>query len=590
MPTAIIHPESTDSFDWSIVNNDVIATGKSHLLEKHLRNNLKEQHKLILETIIEISSARGDYNERNYPLSLPYNRKKLLDSVDEIYLSNLRLFLDHITEPILLGRIYEILWLKSKKKSKLDAENAIDQYIQVKINPQNFFLATKYCLARAFIYIKMFKREQSLTLLEDKLKALMSLHKSDLEFYLHLLKFCHEFSIFRSDDQSTAKLCRNIFEDCMKEKRFDLAKRYIGLAEDKFRLLNDSKSKSKMLELSGDAWLEEAKSRSSDTKFVLSSLFSNAIQTYLKIPKSHRTSLINDKIEECKKLRQDTSETTFDEMPVFSHEQDVSDLALDARDRVSGKDTPQVAIGSLCSFPIALNVHQLIELVEQSRANFPLSSLMSNVYLSSDGRVVGHSSAIALDESVTSENITNFANFNLIASSNIGVMVQGMILPAVRQITEEFLIDQSLMLELCEQAPLVESGRYQIISKALLAGFNLEFDVAVHLLIPQIEHFVRSSLRENDKLVHTSEPDHTAEVSSLNFLLHEPMAKEVFDESLLFELKVLFANETSFNFRNRLAHGLCDDSDSYSSESIYIWWRYLRLVLGSLALSTPPSD
>lgn len=138
-----------------------------------------------------------------------------------------------------------------------------------------------------------------------------------------------------------------------------------------------------------------------------------------------------------------------------------------------------------------------------------------------------------------------------------------------------------MILDLCQNAPLIDSDRCYSVSKGLQAGFNLDFDIAIHLLIPQIEHLIRTSLREYGVVIDTKQ-DNKEQVSTLSHLLHTSSAKEIFDEGFLFELKVLFGDEKGINARNNLAHGLMNDNESMSSISAYIWWRFLKLTFSSM--------
>ncbi|TOA11586.1 hypothetical protein CGK32_24575, partial [Vibrio parahaemolyticus] len=69
----------------------------------------------------------------------------------------LKLIGPNITDPVLSGRIYDIIWLKSKPRDKADAQKAIESYKKVHTTPDNFYIATRFCLARAIALVSMFR-------------------------------------------------------------------------------------------------------------------------------------------------------------------------------------------------------------------------------------------------------------------------------------------------------------------------------------------------------------------------------------------------------------------------------------------------
>ena len=57
---------------------------------------------------------------------------------------------------------------------------------------------------------------------------------------------------------------------------------------------------------------------------------------------------------------------------------------------------------------------------------------------------------------------------------------------------------------------------------------------------------------------------------------------DLIEEKLLFNLEYIFTNDTGYNLRNKIAHGLLGDYDLDSCANIYAWWLLLRIVMRSL--------
>ncbi|ELJ8764548.1 TPA: DUF4209 domain-containing protein [Vibrio parahaemolyticus] len=582
MDKIILTNEDINTFNWDLINNDIICTSGHFELDSQSVKMDVQAHRYLTDLIAKIAKARGEADDNLYPYRYYNDKKRLLDSLSPSDIEALKLIGPNITDPVLSGRIYDIIWLKSKPRDKADAQKAIESYKKVHTTPDNFYIATRFCLARAIALVSMFRDSKSRHEIESILCSLLEKHHHDLEFYYQLLNFCDYYSLTTKDDHDVAIYCFETYERALCEQQYDLARRYCKLAEKKFKSLKDTDNANLAIKKQADAWRIEAESRSDNLIFVSNELYGNAIQTYLKIPNSHRSQDTLSAIESCKLKRQKQSEPAISQLPTFSDTQDVSDLANLAIDTVKNKSSVQHAISAFCGLPTAINKEHLIKMMETSRTECSFLEIFGGVFMAQDGRVVAHTHPQNLDAPVTEHNLMDLTMFSHTVQHNVSLIVQGMIIPALHKLNEEHHIDGALLRDFCEQAPLIDSDRTGLTSKALLAGFNLDFDLANHVLVPQIEHFVRSSLKKNDVVIHTSEQDNTEELSTLNYMLFSIDSKETFEENLLFEMQVLFGDKKGFNARNDLAHGVLNDGMSMSTTAVYIWWRYLKLCLGSI--------
>ncbi|WP_181392321.1 DUF4209 domain-containing protein [Vibrio vulnificus] len=130
--------------------------------------------------------------------------------------------------------------------------------------------------------------------------------------------------------------------------------------------------------------------------------------------------------------------------------------------------------------------------------------------------------------------------------------------------------------------PIIPEQRAKLFAKGLYFGFEYDFASAIHLLVPQWEHIVRTILKESD--VHTTmlDADGIDMECGLSTLLEKKEAEEIFDDNLLFEMTAFLTHKRGPNLRNELAHGLLDDDRVCSYSAIYWWWRSLKLVVHSL--------
>ncbi|HHQ4533740.1 TPA: DUF4209 domain-containing protein [Aeromonas veronii] len=143
------------------------------------------------------------------------------------------------------------------------------------------------------------------------------------------------------------------------------------------------------------------------------------------------------------------------------------------------------------------------------------------------------------------------------------------------------------MVAACHHSPIVPQNREELLGYALWLGFEYEFGAAIHLLCPQVEHIVRSQLKEAG--AHTTNIDREGieNENGLSTLMDLQEALKLFGEDLTFEIKSVFTDTLGFNLRNEVAHGLLDDNTSASIHTIYAWWMILRLVIRSIVDGSP---
>ena len=67
----------------------------------------------------------------------------------------------------------------------------------------------------------------------------------------------------------------------------------------------------------------------------------------------------------------------------------------------------------------------------------------------------------------------------------------------------------------------------------------------------------------------------------LSALMELPQSAEIFGEDLAFEIEVLFCDRMGANLRNNVAHGLLNDQQCITFDSIYAWWLGLKLVFNT---------
>jgi hypothetical protein len=130
---------------------------------------------------------------------------------------------------------------------------------------------------------------------------------------------------------------------------------------------------------------------------------------------------------------------------------------------------------------------------------------------------------------------------------------------------------------------LVPHGHELIWAHGLRHGLNNDFASAACILVPQIEHLVRTHLKQNGVHTLVTDDNGVETEKGLAPLLEDPETAEVLGQDLVFELQALLTQQEGTNLRNTIAHGLASDHDLFSEPSVYAWWLALRLATLPLA-------
>jgi hypothetical protein len=277
-----------------------------------------------------------------------------------------------------------------------------------------------------------------------------------------------------------------------------------------------------------------------------------------------------------------------DELGVVSGTVDLTRLVQTALDAVSGKPFRDAvfALVLIHSPPPPVEIKKQVEQIAQDT---PLQFLISSTLLGSDGKVLARRPGMLLG---SGEEIRAALTAEMYrhASMQRHIVVVGGVDPARRRIAAEHRPTAHDLLPIVSQNPFVPPGREALFCEGLLAGFDGDFPVAAHLLIPQVENSIRHLLARIG--VPTSHLDQNGiqHEMDLNELLYMPELGMVFNENLVFDMKGLLVEAFGGNLRNRIAHGLMDSEELLSSDAVYAWWLILHLCCVPIIVASREVD
>lgn len=259
------------------------------------------------------------------------------------------------------------------------------------------------------------------------------------------------------------------------------------------------------------------------------------------------------------------------ELVRFSSEApDVSEQIQAAQEAVKGMDFAD-AIVELAALALTMTEGEAVSAADDIAQEAPFLHSISAAAINEYGRTVAQrpsrysDSADEVTEAVHADAVDYAANSFKLHNSVIAESARQQILLEHHVAPEDFLF-------LLRGNPFVERSRTNLIARGLQAGLLGDFPGALHLLIPQLEHSLRHVLAEMGMVTSSFvDPTGIQDEHNINALLYREELKSLFGDNLLFSLKVALVERWGYNFRNRLAHGLLDESDCYSDAARYVW-------------------
>ncbi|MEC6883824.1 DUF4209 domain-containing protein [Photobacterium piscicola] len=483
-----------------------------------------------------------------------------------------------------IARLSDLRWLYQKPKSISDAHTAIELYTSYLISENNWLDSVKYYYERAIrLGLQLGKG------CADKLDNIKNNLVSALDYDYQESKFmklwlAELLELFDQDEGEIRKIAENltsIAQELIEQDDYCSARPYLEHVSTKYRQIEDDINWLQTRIDIADSWEREASIR--NQAFVKMTFFENAIQSYRMIPKADRSTYsIDEKISEIRLKLRDSGKAAIDEMtPTTIKGPDISDIIEASIKHVRGKDNLDLALLYFCGLYSGISKSQSIEsAIEASNVGI-LSHIFGRVQLSGDGRKIGKEAPFMLSDQGVSEDvpITKVVDSAIIDANFV---VESLILPSLDTILEEHDITLQKLETICSVCPIIPEQRTKLFAKGLYFGFKHDFASAIHLLVPQWEHMVRTILKDSNVHTTTLDADGIDMECGLSTLLEKKEAEEIFDDNLLFEMTTFLTHKRGPNLRNELAHGLLDDYSVCSSSAIYWWWRSLKLVVNSL--------
>lgn len=505
------------------------------------------------------------------------HRSAMLDDFTPEELSFFELILPACKTYQIKAHIADILWTLKRAKAIDFAKIAIESYQKYPLSHDTIHYAGKAWQRAILLALTINQSTENLT--NSILEHIKNTSSED-KFYLMRLVEILDIAKLVKEEMEVITTQLEIIAQQFKEQTFYYqSTQYYQCALKWARKLKNQELCYKLLYEIGFSFYQHALAQ--PYEFQSTSHYENALQALRQIPKKYRDRYnIDSLISEIEKKIPESNQVALEYMQRIETKIDTKEMVDYSEKAVSNHPK----FKTLHIFANLINIETKEYFKKQAQEHiqqFPIQHLFGGVHINHDGRTIAKTPSIGLNESMTDDFDALFPTMVQNYKSYIELTAQAYIIPALFKLLLEHRITKEDLYHICTNSTVIPKERIVVWVEGLWHGFELNFLVAIHLLTPQIEHFVRLQLKIRGAKTTTIDKEGIETEQGLSTLLDKEEIRLVLSENLLFEMQVLLAKPLGYNFRNNLAHGLSEIGEMNSYPAAYVWWLCLKLVINN---------
>jgi hypothetical protein len=582
-----------DDFDWGALDGLLLPCAPGDYYEMHnalgaagAPDGVSEHDKMVFRTLSNICFLHFEPSSRNNPytpaIQLEGRRSFDIEDLSPRTLTFLDSAVSRIGRPDLRGRVYDVLWLTRRDLGVRTALGAIEAFSELRIPssraPRSHMVVD--CWDRAISLARLIRGAgvAAIEPLEAAISMTFDQSLADNDSFVRELSSLSIRYGLDADKRVERSRALQALASKFHEEGGYLAERvFLQAASDWEAATGRSGDYWAIFEQIAESHRVEAdqEEQSADPSYMrIAIALEQAIQHYRRIPRRYRRPDFDERLRELRGRHATAGARSVEEMSLLESDPiDLSELAEGAKARVSGKSVLDALFGLITLFPIPSR-EDLLD-AERSMSEGSISSIFGRAVLQEDGRVIARvpaANATNDEEVLLARTIENYVR-------RIELMVKGAIVPGLEAFNQEHCVRERELLPLVSESAAVPLGREAFFAKGLAAGFDWDFITSSHLLVPQLEAFLRYHIKVTggDTTVLSPEGIHTE--ASLGTLLEMEQTKDFLGPSLTFLFDTLLVSTHGVNFRNVQAHGLIDVPTAGGVHSVFVWWLCLYLVI-----------
>lgn len=511
--------------------------------------------------------------------------ERVFKEITEDQLSLLAEIANEISDPELQARVADILWVK-RRDYKM-AQLAIPAYLESAktLEHPEHWPPCMNRIERAFRLARKIKhREQDVL---AHIEAVLDRYQGEDPMWLSakLMELLWEHRLgdptkYAALSEKAARYAESSIKSGLSQD-WRRARELWKIEANWHHLAKDSSREIDALMLAAETYVKEAEwflNQAKPSYIHVSGALQRAVQAFRNIQGTkEQTATARQRGEEVHKKLLEYQPRILNEMGDMSQSVDISELAYMSRKAVSGKGLP-AALFALVTLASPRNISDMKQQVQQEAQRFLLSNLFPDEITNKMGKVVARQSGSVLSGNPKeAEEAINF-KMCLDNTRHQSLVAQALIEPARYQINLEYDVRVSDILSVVAiNNPVIPRGREYSFAKGFHAGLEGDFFTSINILIPQIENSVRHLMWQAGIITSGIDDRGIQNEHNLNTLLYRSEITRFFDENTIFDLRCLLVEHAGSNLRNRMAHGLIDDSEFVSHPIMsYTWWLTLR--------------
>jgi Domain of unknown function (DUF4209) len=494
------------------------------------------------------------------------------DLTDE-QLDDLDATLEGVADPEYRARIGDVLWLR--RKNVHAARLAVEAYLEAgkRVEHPNNWNASVELYERAIRLARQIEPKGELPkfVLSHLESRVMHYDGTDpLYFTCKALEFLAEFRFGNFVD--LAEIAGRVAEKSRAKGDFRRARSHYDVQAKHLKLAKDSSGVEIVRIAAARTIVEEAENREAKNEFMAAHTFwGDAIVAFKDRPS------LRKEVPELQRRYSVAGDKLRSEMrTISSDEVDISKFVEQNRAIVSNLPWADAFFTFVTSVQL-IDPVELRESATKEISDHPLQSVMASSIHDESGRKIGvRPSAFTEDKEQYEKAVLGFMEQN--ARIHRHFTIHANIAPMLRQLIDDYDIDQSSIAAVLDDSGLIPEERREWFYEAFVAGFRWDFSTALHVLIPQVENALRHVLQQRGISPVNIDAEGVEEVWGIERVLADPLTLETFGDRFVFELKSLLVERLGPNLRNLFAHGTLSPNGFRGETAFYLWWVILRIA------------
>lgn len=581
--------EQFQASDWeAIIDNEKMKTCEHYCqLFAEAKHKANEEHKVTNEEIYSLLGAASsmyiNLGSKTAPLSPGFvfqnGRSAIIDDFSESQIEFFCNWMDVINDPELKSRLADICW--QRKSDYKIALITIDEYLLsadrlLSIDNTSWIYSEKRIERALTVAVSLGIENAPFKKVTQYIESLLTKKGwIDLSFFsLQLMRLLQKYRV--GDVERYTQFCINSATYLESQSEFYRARHYWDMARQWCNVSKNENLQKRMqirIAMTHELEADYSLNLSNPQYMVVVSHLENAVQAYRRIGG------MQDVIERIHQKMLEYEVKVKEELKEFQTSIDIRDAVETSRNLVKGQTLDKsIKILALCiSSP---NVDELRKRVIEYFQEFPLQFLFSKQNINDKGKVTGKVPAMEVNGDESENEGAIQAEMYHQSRISQSLSVASFIQPIRLQINlDNPNIHEYDFAGLVNNNPFIPEGREVIFARGLFEGLKGDFLLSTSLLIPQLENSIRFMFERNGVITSSLDQNGIQKELSLNDLFDKPEAKKIFGNDLLFDLRGLLSENLGSNLRNLVSHGLIDHDLFYSSESAYLWWLTIRLLV-----------